>query len=168
MGSEGRCFKDVEKNQNNLYVRAYKSFTEVQRLELMNLAVQYGGINLLGETFGQGVQDLHYGQKKPTFRVFDIYVGMYPSGRYLDENDLEDVRNQIGLDRVPSFGTCLFSLDQVLALRDGMDTISGLNIREGVVVRPVVERRDLSLGRVQLKFVSPDYKLRKGNITELQ
>ena len=37
----------------------------------------------------------------------------------------------------------------------------GDNIREGVVVRPAVERRDPALGRVVLKFISPEYDLSK-------
>lgn len=35
-------------------------------------------------------------------------------------------------------------------------------MREGIVIRPVLERRHDALGRVQLKSVSDDYLLRKG------
>jgi hypothetical protein len=43
----------------------------------------------------------------------------------------------------------------------------GAHIREGVVVKPTIERYDPSLGRVALKSVSEAYLLRKG-ATEYQ
>ena len=30
---------------------------------------------VLGEVYGRGVQDLHYGKPNPDFAVFDAYVG---------------------------------------------------------------------------------------------
>jgi hypothetical protein len=45
---------------------------------------------------------------------------------------------------------------------NGKSTLPGAdNIREGVVTRPVVERRDPKLGRVVLKFISTDFDLSK-------
>lgn len=46
----------------------------------------------------------------------------------------------------------------------GKETISGneTNIREGIVIKPIFERVDFSLGRVVLKSVSEEYLLRKG------
>jgi hypothetical protein len=45
---------------------------------------------------------------------------------------------------------------------NGKSTLPGAdNIREGVVTRPVVERRDPKLGRVVLKFIGTDYELSK-------
>ena len=52
-------------------------------------------------------------------------------------------------------------MEKMEELRDGQD-FSGSNIREGIVILPLEEREDLELGRVQLKFVSPAYLLRKG------
>jgi len=166
LGSSGLCFKDVTQNAGNLYVRAYKSLNEDSRVALRRIALDHNGVHLLGEVFGQGVQDLHYGQKSPTFRVFDIYLGSYPTGRYANDEELESLLSLVGIPRVPVLGKFEYSVDAVMALRDGKDTISDSNIREGVVVRPLIERRDQYLGRVQLKFVSPDYKLRRGNVTE--
>jgi len=47
---------------------------------------------------------------------------------------------------------------------DGMETFSGKksHMREGIVIKPAVERRELELGRVVLKSVSEKYLLRKG------
>ena len=43
---------------------------------------------------------------------------------------------------------------------------NGAHFREGVVIRPLVERRDDRLGRVILKIVSEEYLLRKGGTEE--
>jgi len=178
LGGDGLAFKDVEKNVNNLYVRSFNSLKDVHK-EFLDMAFSFirkeagtdkvmetRGLHLLGETFGQGVQDLHYGQKNPTFRVFDAYLGQYPMGRYANDDELTQIVDRLKIDRVPVLYRGPYSKEVVMSFRDGKDTISNSNVREDVVVRPVMERRDDLLGRVQLKFVSPDYKLRKGNVTE--
>ncbi len=57
--------------------------------------------------------------------------------------------------------------ETVEQLTNGKEAVSGeeANIREGVVIRPTEERRELELGRVILKSVSEKYLLRK-NATE--
>lgn len=51
----------------------------------------------------------------------------------------------------------------VKALADGVTAVPGAsNIREGVVVEPLVERHERGLGRVQLKIVSNSF-LEKDN-----
>ena len=50
------------------------------------------------------------------------------------------------------------------AMRDGKDTISGTHVREGIVIRSVVEGDNGGQRKIG-KFVSPDYILRK-NPTE--
>jgi RNA ligase (TIGR02306 family) len=168
LGAGGKCFKDVPNNANNVYVRAYKSLTDQNRAMFNTLTNTYGGLHVLGETFGRGVQDLHYGQTTPIFRVFDVYLGQYPLGRYANDDELTEIVSNLGLTRVPLIARMHYDLDYVIEVRDGKDSISNSNVREGVVVRPVVERRDAIIGRVQLKFVSPNYKLRKGQVTENQ
>ncbi len=168
LGSDGLAFKDVEANANNLYVRSYRGMTPIQRINLAALAIKYDGIHLLGETFGQGVQDLHYGQKNPVFRIFNVYLGKFPMGRYANDDELDAIIEHIDSIRVPVLYRGPYTKAIVMGFRDGKDTISDSNVREGVVVCPLFERRDDMLGRVQLKFVSPAYKLRKGNVTENQ
>lgn len=169
LGAGGKCFKDVANNQNNVYVKVFNSFSDDQKDVLLSLATEYTGIHLLGETFGKGVQDLHYGQDAPIFRVFDVYLGQYPRGRYADDNEMDMILSKLKISRVPVLARFKYSYEAVVALRDGKDSISNSNVKEGVVVKPVIERRNDKLGRIQLKFVSPDYKTRKGkNITENQ
>ncbi|MGD9725428.1 MAG: RNA ligase family protein [Nitrospiraceae bacterium] len=116
-------------------------------------------IIVFGEIFGQGVQSLHYGCKKQKgFRAFDIYV----DGNYLDYDTFVEQCKLAGVETAPPVYRGPFSLEKLKEISAGKSTLPGADhIREGVVVRPAVERRDPTLGRVVLKFISPDYDLSK-------
>lgn len=73
----------------------------------------------------------------------------------------------IGLDCVPVLYRGPFDAATLALHMDGKTIIGGAaHIREGVVVTPLIERRDDQIGRVILKSVSGDYLLRKGDATE--
>lgn len=114
---------------------------------------------VFGEIYGQGVQSLHYGQnKKKGYRAFDIYV----DGRYLDYDDFKSQCDMAGVETAPVLYRGPFDLDKIKQVADGRSTLPGAkNIREGVVVRTAVERRDPALGRVVFKFIGTDYELSK-------
>lgn len=126
---------------------------------------------ILGEIFGQGIQDLAYGftSTVPGFRVFDVYVGIPGKGRYLNDAELDTTCFKLKLDRVPVLYRGPFSQKTLMEYTRGKEAVSGkaLHIREGVVVCPVVERTHPKLGRVKLKSINEDYLLRK-NGTEYQ
>lgn len=135
---------------------------------------------ILGEVFGSGVQDLTYGCKpgEVLFRAFDVYVGNRDNGFFLGDEELESFLRAANIDRVPVAYRGPFSKTVLEEHTNGKETVSGKGacIREGVVVRPVIERVvsfrnnpykfDGIFGRVQLKSVSNDYLFRKGNVTE--
>ncbi len=162
---------DAEENASNLYLRVARSLDIASRLSRVfadELASQKP-VFVLGEVFGRGVQDLSYGAVASTetqlgFRVFDIYIGLPGSGHYLGHVALSKACRELELMRVPVVYRGPFSRETMYEHTNGRETVSGkqLHIREGVVVRPVVERYDDSLGRVQLKSVSDAYLLRKG------
>jgi RNA ligase (TIGR02306 family) len=172
LGSQGLVFKNNDNNKNNLYVRTLMSKNSENIIMAMNDIVKRTGlpIYILGEIFGTSVQDLGYGTKDPLFRVFDVYLGKPGQGRYLDFEEKEAWLAQHGIPMVPVLYKGPFSLDIVPSFRDGKETVSGqeLNIREGIVITPFIERQDDNIGRVILKAVSPNYLLRKGNTTEYQ
>lgn len=169
LSEKGLAFKWNEANDRNLYVSAFKSV--ILNSGIWDVVVNIAGdisrpVYILGEIFGQGVQDLHYGQKDKQFRVFDIYYGKPGEGQYLSVNYLIQACEELNLTMVPILYRGAFSMDVLEQYRDGKDTISGSHVREGVVITPVEERDDFVLGRVRLKAVSPDYLLRKGKATE--
>lgn len=163
LSAKGLAFKLNEKNENNLYVRAMRQ--HASDIDKRVDDDQY--LYILGEVFGGGVQDLHYGIAKNDndvgFRVFDMYSGRPGHGHYLNYDELKAKCEDFELDMVPVLYEGPFSKAQMKHLTDGPETISGnqSHIREGIVIRPQIEKRDPNLGRIQLKSVSEDYLTRK-------
>lgn len=118
------------------------------------------GCVLYGEFYGD-VQDLRYGHSpgEVSFAAFDV---MAPTGVFWNA---EVTRQQLNLDGVPQvpFITCIgYDFAAVCDLAEGQSLVLGANhIREGVVVKPLVERWNNSIGRVILKWVSAAYLNRK-------
>ena len=115
------------------------------------------GIAAYGEVFGP-VQDLKYGAKGNDifFAAFDILAG----GNWLDHDDAQAMGD--GLQWVPLLHRGPFDEDAAKELAEGDSSIPGAgHLREGVVIKPVRERRCLEIGRVQLKLVSNRYLAKK-------
>ncbi len=108
---------------------------------------------LYGEVYGW-VQTLKYGAKPGQlfFRAFDVMEGV----EYWDaEKFLAEIPEE---RRVPSLGIMPFDFGRLQALADGPSLVRGANhAREGIVIKPVKERKHWSLGRVMLKVVSNEY-----------
>ena len=110
-------------------------------------------IVMYGEVFGW-VQALKYGAKPGDlfFRAFDVMEGM----EYWDaEKFLAEIPES---HRVPSLGVMPFDFEKLQALADGQSLIKGADhMREGIVIKPLKERKHDRLGRVMLKMVSNAY-----------
>jgi len=175
---KGLAFKFNEANKDNLYIRAYKATTDndnataVMRAVLELAALETDTpVYLLGEIFGPGVQDFLYGKTEPQFRLFDVYIGEPGQGKYLDAIKLPAFAKKIGVESVPVLYTGIYSKEIVELYTSGDETVSGdaSHMREGIVIKPTTERRDVELGRLFLKSVSEAYILRKNkNATEYQ
>lgn len=172
LAGKGLAFTaDAPENATNLYLRVARhlGFEARARRAFADALAAGRPVFVLGEVFGAGVQDLSYGSRTDQdrslgFRVFDIYVGWFGQGEFLGDAALEAACAALDLPRVPVLYRGPFSREALHAHTDGRETVSGkaLHVREGVVVRPQVERRHPELGRVQLKSVSEKYLLRKG------
>ncbi len=106
-----------------------------------------------GEVFGQ-VQSLKYGATNDDifFAAFDILKG----DRWLDFDEAHEIGAP--LPWVPLVYRGPFDKEKILAFAEEDSTYPGAkNIREGVVVKPVHERIDRRIGRVQLKIVGNKY-----------
>ena len=160
LGATGLSFADVPGNDRNVYVSAARSLDAHARIR-----TAYPGrtVHVLGEVFGPGVQDLHYGRTGRVFAAFDVWM----DGAYLSRDDLTASLARLDFDRMPVLYRGPFNKTMLDAHTNGKTVLGGgAHIREGVVVTPVVERTDPQIGRVILKSVSGDYLLRKGNTTE--
>lgn len=108
---------------------------------------------LYGEVFGQ-VQSLKYGCDKGglKFVAFDIL----DKGKWLSFDDAMAIKDD--LSWAPLLYRGPFDQEEIFELAEGNTSIVGANhCREGVVVKPVSERNDSNLGRVQLKVISNRY-----------
>ena len=180
LGAQGLCFKDVEANKNNVYVRAARQFNLFEKLLKLRSHLEHLGhadaidepLILQGEVFG-AVQDLTYGAKQGEifFRAFDICVGERSYRRYFDEEVFAKAIEIMEIDRCPVLYKGPYSKEKILELTHHTKSIvCPSRISEGGVVKPTKERKDLSIptmgGRVILKSINEDYLLRKGNATE--
>jgi hypothetical protein len=72
--------------------------------------------------------------------------------------EFDNLCDQFGIETVPRAFAGGFDLETIRKLSDGPSLVSGANnIREGVVVKPMVERNDPKIGRVILKYVGDTY-----------
>jgi RNA ligase (TIGR02306 family) len=132
------------------------SLPEVRNL-LTDMSKVYKQVILFGEVFGKGIQKLEYGQKGLAFRAFDLMV----DGKYVDGwLFLSDMR-RYGIPHVPILGIGTFTNDAIANLSKGNTTLEATHIKEGVVVKPMYERRDPKTGRVILKYISDEYLLNR-------
>lgn len=158
LGAQGMSFADTTDNAGRIYVRSTEGLRS--RLEALYPDPDVP-LTIMGETFGPGVQDLHYGGSLQ-FRVFAACRGYRGDQRYLGADDLAALAAKLGLDVVPVLYRGPFSWEALAEHTSGPTAMDAKHIREGVVVTPVVEREDMRLGRVALKSVSEKYLLRKG------
>ena len=79
----------------------------------------------------------------------------------IDDYTIDLACKNLNISRVPVLYKGPYIHDIVKQLTDGKSTYDKNQIREGVVITPLIEREDAEIGRVILKSVSEDYKLRK-------
>jgi RNA ligase (TIGR02306 family) len=114
---------------------------------------------IYGEVYGEGIQDLTYGLKGIDFVVFDIKR----DGKYLNWNDVVDYCNQYQLPHVPVIvANTVFDANNIKEWTDGQSFKCQGQIREGCVIKPMVEENNPRIGRKILKSVSTEYLTRKG------
>ena len=161
MSDRGLALKLVEANRNNLYVRAWRSHEAAFERARARLATPEEPFYVLGEVYGRGVQDLHYGEPNPAFAVFDAYLGAPGRGRYLEAGEIGERMSDL-FPLVPVLYEGPFSEAALREHTGGATVLGGRHVREGVVVKPAAERESAEFGRVILKNVSGDYLTRKG------
>lgn len=138
--------------------------TVAERYKLAEKLKQHPGVVLFGEVYGS-VQDLKYGvpaDEEVRFVAFDaLWPNKDGTRRWLDNDHLERFCASLSIPMAPILYRGPWSSD-LARLAEGKSTMPGANhVREGFVVRPVVERHDPRFGRVQLKLAGQDYLLRK-------
>lgn len=137
-----------KEDPNNLWWKAFYNYPVLE-----SWLRYHQDLCLYGEVFGQ-VQNLKYGAKSGEifFAAFDILRG----NQWLDF----DEAHKIGapLPWVPLVYRGPYDKEKMLAFAEGPTLYPFAdNIREGVVIKPIHERNNKKIGRVQLKIVSNEY-----------
>jgi len=115
-------------------------------------------VTVYGEYLGPGSQGNIYGLEKNKVLLFDVMV----NGKYLEPNLFLHVCEAGMMETVPVIarGRTLREVLGGKTIRDFSNGKSALKtsiLREGIVVKPMYEFRDNSVGRAVLKQRSPDY-----------
>jgi RNA ligase (TIGR02306 family) len=178
LSEKGLAFKLNEANENNLYVRQFLKFGGKEIVDALLKLTEFTTVYVLGEIFGNGVQDLSYGQPTQSFRMFDIYgrktndSGVTDGGYFTTARLISTVADLatlgVNVELVPILYQGPFSFKVVDEYTNGKETVSGKesHIREGVVIKVMSERTNHIIHRTILKSVSEAYLTRKGNTTE--
>lgn len=155
-GEFGVCSRNLE-----LFESAENRLWKVARsLQIEEKLRARGGNHALqGEIVGEGIQGNLYklrGQTVFFFNVFDI-----TAYRFLNFAEFEAAMQEMDLQSVPVLDrayTLINDIPQLVALGTGRSTLYNVE-REGVVIRPLTETRDL-MGRVSFKAISPEFLLK--------
>ena len=139
--------------------RAFRKHPEIEQFIREN-----PGVIVYGELIGVQGQNYLYGLKpgEVEIRVFDLYK----DGKFIDYRtakelgkDLPWVHTIVDAKPVeqisPNFHA--FNFEKLVEYAENMKCPLGYKIPEGFVVKPIRERWDEKIGRVQVKFISAAY-----------
>ncbi|GGW49172.1 RNA ligase [Streptomyces lucensis JCM 4490] len=155
----------LREDPRNLYWRAVRGHGVAEAAARLADRLGARRVGIFGEVYGAGVQDLSYGAdgRRETlgYAAFDVSAEVDGAVRWLDPGEVLGGE----LPSVPRLYAGPYDVARVLEFASGRETVSGrgLHLREGVVIRPAVERYSaVTGGRAIAKAVSPAYLTRKG------
>ncbi|MCX4999209.1 RNA ligase (ATP) [Streptomyces longwoodensis] len=155
----------LTEDPRNLYWRAVRGHGVAEAAARLAERLGARRVGVFGEVYGAGVQDLTYGAdgRRDTlgYAVFDVSAEIGSTVTWLDPAEV--LGGELPL--VPRLFEGPYDSATVLEHASGRETVSGrgLHLREGVVIRPAVERYSpVTGGRAIAKAVSAAYLTRKG------
>jgi RNA ligase (TIGR02306 family) len=171
----GAQYLALKPGETNLYWRAARAHGLVEAAGKIAAHLGVAKVGLFGEVYGAGVQDLQYGASADRdesigYALFDVAVVDATAGerRWLAHDEISTLFSglELRIPRVPVLYEGPYDAEALIELAEGRETLTGrgLNIREGLVIRPRTERRAQALGggRAIGKIVSAGYLLRDG------
>ena len=150
LGNSGFAFED---NVENVYLKAFNQYKDN-----FDKLTQILGDNftVFAEIFGKEIQDMEYGGGFQ-FQIFDIHDG----NNFIDAVKTVEIAKQINILHVPVLYKGGFSDELVTTYTKGNSVIKGAShMREGIVIKPLVEKSQRGIGRVILKSKSQAYLMR--------
>lgn len=126
-----------------------------KRYDLANILPE--GFTIYGEIYGPKIQELTYGANQLEVVFFDVKR----DGKYLDYDAFYMFCKVHDLPMVPELFKGRYDPEILKLSTEGKTTLGGDHIREGAVLKPLMENYDNRCGRKILKSISPDYLLTK-------
>ncbi len=152
---------------NSIYWYPYTLPCVKEMVERMIVNGPYKEVTIYGEIYGRvrgGHKSLHYGEPNSlNFVAFDIKI----DGNYVGDYVFRGICEEFKIPTAPVVAKFDFSIekakefstgDSILAAKNGMEEP---HMREGIVIKPIKERRDPAFGRVVVKFLNDDYVILK-------
>jgi len=147
-------------------VNMMKYYFRIIEAELRVSNIENRNVTLFGETYGGSIRGGHksmdYGS--PNNLGFVAY-GVKIDDEFIDWDSFFSTCARFKVQVVPVITEGTFSLSLMQSLATGNSPLAAINakeqIREGIVVYPVKERRNPELGRCILKILNPDYLILK-------
>lgn len=118
---------------------------------------------LFGEIIGDKIQGHYTYSCKPgeqKFEAYDIQI----DGKYLDAEDFLKFCKERDIPTVPLEYIGPYSTDMVHKLKKGDDPDQ--KIKEGIVIKPVIDRHHPLIGRMVMKLINDDYLTQKQEVTD--
>lgn len=162
-GEFGICSRNLwmdETDESNLLARVAKSEKLEEKLRTARERVGFD-LAIQAEVIGPGIQKNKYGLPAVTLRVFNVLnVETY---RLVDHAAMQQILADAGLEGVPQLGTIELghTVDELIAMSEGVSLLNKQVQREGIVLRPLVEEYDDELaGRLSFKAINPKFLLK--------
>jgi len=117
--------------------------------EITTFLKAYPGVALYGEVYGEGIQELTYGESEPQFVAFDVWDG----SNWWEATKTRQILDDFHVPQVPRLWQGKFSLEEALVMANANSILASgkPQVSEGVVVRT------LGPCRRQLKLISDRY-----------
>ena len=116
---------------------------------------------LYGEIYGKGIQELEYGMEDIDVVFFDVKY----KGEYLDYREFWLFCDKRKLPIVPILSMALYKENELSGFTEGNSTLASSQIREGCVIKSLIEENNHRVGRKILKSINTEYLCNK-NRTE--
>ncbi len=152
---------ELKEDEHNVYWAVARQLELEGKLRRLNR-----NIALQGELIGPGVQGNKYGlgdNHVYFFNAFDI-----DKQEYIPPHLFWSIIASLNLYSVPMLGIIYLdhTVDDLVNLSKGESLLKNIHLeakniqREGIVVRSVLERQDLEIGRLSFKVVNPEFLLK--------
>jgi RNA ligase (TIGR02306 family) len=162
-GEFGICSRNLwmdETDESTVFARVVRELKLEERMRAVRERLDFD-LAIQAELIGPGIQSNKYALPSITLRVFNVLnVDSY---RLLDHAAMLEATSELGLETVPQLGSLVLNhtVDDLVALSEGVSVLNPRVQREGIVLRPLVEEHDADIGgRLSFKAINPKFLLK--------